>query len=192
MVRRYVQNYVKDLIELENELDIEAMGNIIQSFEAARQSGDRIFIFGNGGSAAHANHFAGDLSKNVTRREKGRFHILSLCENMTVITAYANDIGYESVFCEQLKNYRLKEGDLVFAISSSGNSPNVVQACEYAGERGAKILSLTGFSGGKLKEMSDISLHIKCNEYEKVEDLHMAALHMIVSYFKNQEAGAWA
>lgn len=180
----YTRRYIEHLITLEESFDSGAVDEMIHCLARARTTGSRVFVFGNGGSAAHANHFAGDLGKNVTREETGRFLVLSLCENMTAITAYANDMGYENVFIEQLKNQCLTKEDVVLAISSSGNSPNVVLACEYARGKGTKVLSLTGFSGGRLKEISDVCLHVPCEEYEKVEDLHMAALHCVVSYFR--------
>lgn len=181
-----LQCYLDDLNNLIQDFDLDEMMNIIDTFQKTRENQKRIFVLGNGGSSAHANHFACDLGKNVTPNEENRFQIISVCESVESITAYANDINYQSVFAGQLKNYRLQEGDVVFAISSSGNSPNVIMACEYAKEKGCTILSLTGFSGGKLKQISNHSLHIPCNQYEKVEDLHMMALHMIVSNFKYQ------
>lgn len=188
MHKEFIVNYIHNLIELEQAFQFGAMVEIIRYFEKARAQDKRIFVFGNGGSASHANHFACDLGKNVTRNENGRFHIISICENMALVTAYANDAGYNNVFIEQLKNYSLKLGDIILAISASGNSPNVVKACEYAKSREATILSMTGFTGGKLKQLSDVSLYIPSNEYEKVEDIHMAAMHIIVSYFKSKEA----
>lgn len=181
----YVKKYVDDIQQLVSNFDKDAIIEIISIFNKTKENSGRIFVCGNGGSAAHAIHFSGDLSKNVTKEENGRFNVISLCENITAITAYANDIGYEVIFSEQLKNQRVNNKDVLFAISSSGNSPNIVKACEYAKAKGAKIIGLSGFSGGKLREISDFSLHISCNEYEKVEDLHMMALHIIVSYFKN-------
>lgn len=181
----YIRNYINELISYAEQFNDCEMKKILDVFEKSRQGKKRIFVFGNGGSSSHANHFACDLGKNVTKSENERFHIISICENIAAITAYANDINYESIFSEQLKNYGITENDIILAISSSGNSPNVIKACDYAKSKGAIILSLTGFDGGKLKKMSDVSLHIPCNEYEKVEDLHMVALHIIVSYFKN-------
>lgn len=189
MSHPFMRNYLEDLLSLEQSFDLEAVSQMASCFEKARRERRRIFVFGNGGSASHANHMACDLGKNVTSQETGRFRILSICENMATVTAYANDVGYGSVFLEQLKNMDLVEGDVILAISASGNSPNVVNACAYAREKGAVILSMTGFTGGRLKELSDVCLHIASNEYEKVEDLHMTAIHMLVSYFKKSEAG---
>lgn len=185
-MKKFIDTYFKNLIVLTNNVNHNEIASIINEFIIARNAGKRIFALGNGGSASHANHFACDLGKNVTREEEGRFKIVSVCENMATLTAYANDINYASVFSEQLKNYGLSDEDIIFAISASGNSPNVVQACEYGKKRNCKIISLTGFDGGKLKKISDISVHVSSNEYEKVEDLHMAVMHIIVSYFKSK------
>lgn len=187
MIYPFLQDYLDSLLSLERDFDLEAVGQIIECLKKARAEHRRVFVFGNGGSASHANHIACDLGKNVTSREAGRFQILSICDNMATVTAYANDVGYECVFQEQLKNMDLMEGDVILAISASGNSPNVVNACAYAREKRAVILSMTGFTGGRLKELSDVCLHVASNEYEKVEDLHMAAAHMLVSYFKKCE-----
>lgn len=183
-MNNFIEVYFKNLISLVNKLDFIAIENLFKAFEIAQIRNNRVFALGNGGSASHANHFACDLGKNVTKDENGRFRIVSVCENVATLTAYANDIGFISVFSEQLKNYGLIEGDIIFAISASGNSPNILSACEYGKSKGSKIISLTGFDGGKLKEISDISVHVASNEYEKIEDLHMVVIHMIVSYFK--------
>lgn len=183
-MNNFIDTYLKSLIDTANNMDYTVIEKLLEEFDIARKTDKRIFALGNGGSASHANHFACDLGKNVTKDENGRFRVVSVCENMATLTAYANDIDYASVFSEQLKNYGLIPGDIIFAISASGNSPNVLSACEYGKSRGSKIISLTGFDGGKLKKMSDLSVHVKSNEYEKVEDLHMMVMHMIVSYFK--------
>lgn len=187
MSELFLREYLDSLLSLGRNFDLEAVSQMIECFKKARAEHKRIFVFGNGGSASHANHIACDLGKNVTSREAGRFQILSICDNMATVTAYANDVGFDCVFQEQLKNMDLMEGDIILAISASGNSPNVVNACIYAREKGAVILSMTGFTGGRLKELSDVSLHIASDEYEKVEDLHMTAIHMLVSYFKKRE-----
>ena len=187
MIHPYVQDYLNSLLSLGQNFDLEAVSQMIEYLKQARTEHKRIFVFGNGGSASHANHIACDLGKNVTSGENGRFQILSICDNMATVTAYANDVGFDCVFQEQLKNMDLTAGDIILAISASGNSPNVVNACTYAREKHAVILSMTGFTGGRLKELSDVSLHIASNEYEKVEDLHMTAIHMLVSYFKKNE-----
>lgn len=187
MAYSFLKEYLDSLIFWEHGFDLEAVSRMAEHLEKARAEHRRIFVFGNGGSASHANHMACDLGKNVTSGEHGRFRILSMCDNMSTVTAYANDVGFDCIFLEQLKNVQLEAGDVVLAISASGNSPNVVNACAYAREKQAVILSMTGFSGGRLKELSDVCLHIPCSEYEKVEDLHMTAIHMLVAFFKKSE-----
>lgn len=184
-MEKFVEAYLENLNALIQAVERSEIENVIQMFSNTRKNKNRIFVLGNGGSASHANHFACDLGKNVTRDENSRFKIISVCENLATITAYANDIHYESIFSEQLKNYDIESGDIVLAISASGNSPNVIQGAEYAKLRGAKIIGFVGFDGGRLKQISDICLHVPSNEYEKVEDVHLTALHIIVSYFKN-------
>lgn len=186
-MQTYITNYLKSIIEFIDLINIIEIERILIILQKVRMEGNRLFVCGNGGSAAHAMHFAGDLGKNVTADELGRFNVISLCDNITVFTAYSNDIGYDVVFSEQLKNFNLTKGDCLLAISSSGNSPNIIKACEYAKAKGAYILGLCGFDGGELKKMADYYLHINSNEYEKVEDLHMIVLHIIVSYFKNNK-----
>lgn len=183
----YITNYLNGTINFINSINIIEIERILVTLDKVRMEGNRLFVCGNGGSAAHATHFAGDLGKNVTSDEVGRFNVISLCDNITAFTAYSNDIGYDVVFSEQLKNFNLTKGDCLLAISSSGNSPNIIRACEYAKTKGACIIGLCGFNGGKLKEMAGFTLHINSNEYEMVEDLHMIVLHIIVSYFKNNK-----
>ncbi len=186
-MQNYIVNYLNSTVDFINDINISQIERILVTIDKVRMDGNRLFVCGNGGSAAHAMHFAGDLAKNVTSDEVGRFNVISLCDNITAFTAYSNDIGYDVVFSEQMKNFNLTKGDCLLGISSSGNSPNIVKACEYAKTKGACIIGLCGFTGGKLKQMADFYLHINSNEYEKVEDLHMIVLHIIVSYFKNNK-----
>ena len=121
----------------------------------ARTEGKRIFVMGNGGSAAMASHFACDLGKGTVQEGKTRFKVLSLNDNIPLLTAYANDFGYETVFAEPLASLA-EPGDVAMAISSSGNSPNVLRAMDVARERGLTTIGITGFKGGKLKEKVDV------------------------------------
>lgn len=182
----YIDNYLANVKDIISNLDKSALSSILEAFKKARKDKRRIFVLGNGGSAAHSNHFACDLGKNVTGDESGRFNIISVCENVATITAYANDLDYESIFSEQLKNYCVEEGDIILAVSASGNSPNVIKAVKYGKNRKAVIVALVGFDGGMLKNLADIYLHVDSYEYEKVEDLHLLIMHIIVSYFKRQ------
>ena len=151
----------------------------------SRERGAHIFFIGNGGSAATASHFANDISigTRVSHTDKP-FKAMSLTDNMAVITAVGNDDGYEHIFTKQLQNFA-KTGDVLVAISASGNSPNIIHTVEYAKTKGLKVIGLTGFDGGKLRELSDIRIHVQTRkgEYGPVEDVHMFVDHLIGTYF---------
>lgn len=137
---------------------------------------------GNGGSAATATHFACDLGKG-TKTGQHKFKTQALADNLATFTAYANDEGYEYVFSKQLENV-LQKGDIVVALSASGNSQNLINAIVYAKTRGALTISLLGFDGGKLKDISDVALVVHTNkgEYGPVEDVHLVLDHLITSF----------
>ncbi len=186
-IKTHIDSYIDDLKSSLSLIDTANLQKILNLLDKTRNLGGRIFIAGNGGSSALANHFACDLGKNAAKDENNRFQIISVCDNMGSITAYGNDEGYENVFSEQLKNYFIKDNDVVFLISSSGNSPNVIKAAKYAKTKNSKVLSLTGFTGGKLRDLSDICIYINKSQYEPVEDVHGVVLHIIVSYFKKEQ-----
>ena len=180
---KIIKNYIKRLIYLLSKLDIDLIESIIDAFEAIHEKG-KIYIIGNGGSAATASHMANDLSGGLKLRDIRNFDVESLSDNSSVCTAIANDIGYENIFYAQLKN-KITSNDILIAISCSGNSDNIVKAVEYAKKQNATIIGLTGFSGGKLKPLSDINFHIDSEngEYGLVEDLHMILDHIIYTYY---------
>lgn len=145
----------------------------------AYERGAQVFTLGNGGSAATAIHFAGDLNKTtITDPTARRFKARSLAENISQLTAWANDVSYDLVFQEQLVNF-LQERDVVFAISGSGNSPNVIKAVEYAKEKGALTIGLCGFSGGRLGQLADIPIICRNDDMLQVEDLHSIVCHYL-------------
>ena len=176
-------NYIGDLKMLLDCIEVEKIEQAINILQKAHQDKKRIFIIGNGGSAATANHFACDFGKNAIRDDENRFKLISLSDHSSAITAYGNDNGYENVFSEQLKNL-MEKGDILFAISASGNSPNIIKAVEYAKGKDGVIIGLTGFAGGKLKELSDVNINIPSEKYEPIEDIHLIITHMIVTWFK--------
>ena len=176
-------NYIEDLKMLLDCIDVEKVEQAINILQKAHQEKKRIFIIGNGGSAATANHFACDFGKNAIPDDENRFKLISLSDHSSAITAYGNDNGFENVFSEQLKNL-MEKGDILFAISASGNSPNIIKAVEYAKGKEGAIIGLTGFDGGKLKELSDVNINIVSEKYEPIEDLHLIITHMIVTWFK--------
>jgi D-sedoheptulose 7-phosphate isomerase len=178
----FAEGYLAYVGELLRTLDSDAVAAFIAAVIGARDRGARIFFIGNGGSAATATHFANDLA--VSTRSQGLpFRAVSLTDNGAIITSIANDIGYDAVFTEQLRTH-LEPDDVVVAISASGNSRNVVGALEFAAERGATTVALTGFSGGRLREIAQISVHVETahGEYGPVEDVHMVLDHLIAAY----------
>ncbi|MDR0869229.1 MAG: SIS domain-containing protein [Planctomycetaceae bacterium] len=178
-IKTYHELYMGILAGIDESVLTQAATLVRQTWAADKQ----IFTAGNGGSAALAVHLAADFGKNAAGPKDKQPRITSLCTNTSMITALGNDCGYENIFSYQLRNF-LNAGDLVILISSSGNSPNVIKAAEYAKANEAKVVGMTGFSGGKLRDLSDISLHIPCNVYELVEDAHSFFCHAVVSACK--------
>lgn len=187
----YSVKYINKLKESIDNIDHSAIDAIIELLEKAEKNGDVIYFIGNGGSAATASHFATDMSVGLRLRKIRNFNTVCLSDNVATVTAVSNDVGYENVFYAQLIN-RLRPNDLLIAISASGNSPNIIRACEYAKKVGAKIVGCTGFDGGKLKALSDVNFHVATEkgEYGIVEDLHMMLDHIIYSYYIEQKAGS--
>ena len=169
--------------ELARQLDLASVERIIAVFERARTEGRRVFVFGNGGSAATASHFACDLGKGTIQPNLPRFKIICLNDNIPTLTAYSNDLGYEVVFSEPLTTLS-ESGDIALTFSASGNSPNVVKAMQTARERGLVTIGLTGFEGGKLKNIVDIHVNIPSRSYGIVEDLHLAISHAVCEMLK--------
>jgi D-sedoheptulose 7-phosphate isomerase len=169
--------------ELASQLDLVSVEKIIAVFERARAEGRRVFVFGNGGSAATASHFACDLGKGTIQPNLPRFKIICLNDNMPTLTAYGNDVGYDVVFSEPLTTLS-EYGDIAMTFSASGNSPNVVKAMQVARERGLVTIGLTGFEGGKLKNVVDIHVNIPSKSYGIVEDLHLAISHAVCEMLK--------
>lgn len=177
-----IQEYIALEIEVLRRLDTAQIDAALNLLDETRKKKGRIYICGNGGSAATASHFQNDFNKGVSEYIDLPFRFHCLNDNMATIMAIANDIGYEEVFRFQLRG-NLEPGDVLVAISGSGNSPNVLNAVEYAKERGIKIIGLTGFDGGKLKKLSDISLHVPVNSMQVTEDIHMVFDHLMMSMF---------
>lgn len=183
-----IRDYLALEIEILKKLDVEQINAALNLLDETRQKKGRIYICGNGGSAATASHFQNDFNKGVSEYIDVPFRFHCLNDNVATLMAIANDIGYEEVFRLQLRN-NLEENDVLVAISGSGNSHNVIRAVEYAKEHGCKIIGLTGFSGGKLKELSDISLHAPVNSMQVTEDIHMIFDHLMMSIFYKHLCG---
>ena len=186
------QNDIRDYIALEIEtlqkLDIDQINAALNLLRQTHENGITVYVFGNGGSSATASHFQNDFNKGVSEHTEKKFNLLCLNDNVSTMMAVANDIGFEEVFRFQLDGH-LKPGDVCIAISGSGNSENVLRAVRYAKERGNKIIGLTGFGGGKLRELSDISLHAPINSMQITEDIHMIFDHLMMSIFYKHLAG---
>jgi D-sedoheptulose 7-phosphate isomerase len=181
----FARGYLTYLGNLFNDLSEKEIGKFIEIVLEARETGKKLFFMGNGGSAATADHFVNDIS--IGTRTTGKpFKAYSLSSNVAVITALGNDNGYEDIFVKQLEAL-MSPGDVVIAISASGNSPNVVKAIKYANEKGATTIGLTGFDGGKLHEISQYKVHVPTSkgEYGPVEDIHMIFDHILGNYLLN-------
>lgn len=174
----FPQLYKDELLKAIASIDLEKVGQAIDILTRARDEGRRIFVCGNGGSASTASHFATDLVKGASYGRTPRFRILALTDSLPTITAYSNDVGYECVFVEQLKNFA-EPGDVVMGISSSGNSPNVLRAVEYGNSIGCRTIALSGRDGGRLGPLAQLNIQISHPHTGRIEDLHMVVLHMI-------------
>lgn len=187
---QHINAYFSRIKELLDSLDTKAVEKAISIIEAAYHNGNFVYIMGNGGSASTASHMANDLSKGIKTGTDKHFKALSLTDNTPLFTAISNDEGYEKVFVNQLKVF-LKKNDVVIAISASGNSPNVVNALQYAKDNGAKTIGFVGFDGGKMKDIVDVCIHIKTPNgwYGPVEDIHLILNHVISGYFNEKFKG---
>ena len=183
MLRGFANGYFSKLKSTIDEIPMEKVERIVQIIFDAYQNNKYVFIMGNGGSASTASHFACDLGKGTICEGKPRFRVVSLNDNIPLITALSNDFGYERVFVEQLMNLVNPE-DLVISITASGNSPNILRAVEYAKRQGAKAIGLIGFGGGKLQEIVDEHITVSSTNYGQVEDVHLILSHAISQYFK--------
>lgn len=183
-MKNFIDGYIQKLTTVLSAINKNVVAEIVNCLDATSLQNSKIYIIGNGGSAATASHMANDLSVGLKLREIRNFNVESLSDNSSVCTAIANDVGYENIFYAQLKN-KINKDDLLIAISCSGNSANIVKAVEYAKKEGVTIVGMTGFEGGKLKELADIKFHVATDkgEYGIVEDAHMILDHIIYSYY---------
>ena len=179
-------DYRTKLLTALGSIDTAQVDEAIRVFAEAREQDRQIFVFGNGGSAATANHFACDIVKGASYGREKRFRIMALSEQIPTMTAYANDVGYDVVFAEQLKNFA-RPRDVAIAISGSGNSPNVIRAIECARSAGCYTIGLSGKDGGQLRPLVDLSLHVDDQHMGRIEDAHMVMMHMICYHFMDTE-----
>jgi D-sedoheptulose 7-phosphate isomerase len=175
------KDYLDRVCQEIRRLDTSQLEQVSELIERAYHAGRTVFVIGNGGSAANASHLCEDLNKCTLRdfEDQKRLKVLSLTDNTAGIMAWANDEGYDRVFVEQLKTYATA-GDLVLAISGSGNSPNILKAVEWSNAHGLTTVGITGYSGGKLKELAHHSLHCPVDDMGTAESLHMVAFHWLI------------
>jgi D-sedoheptulose 7-phosphate isomerase len=169
--------YLKTTIDKVSNDEINCFINLLKN---SRDDDKTIFVMGNGGSASTASHYVCDFNKGLSYKKDKKFKFISLNDNIPTIMAYANDVSYDDIFAEQLKNY-FKEGDVVIGISGSGNSPNVIKAIKYANENNGITVGLTGFDGGKLKLISQNNIHVPINNMQIAEDLHLIINHCVMT-----------
>jgi D-sedoheptulose 7-phosphate isomerase len=170
-------------------LPFAQIDQVTEALWTAYQQDRAVYVFGNGGSAALASHSACDLGKGTILNGSRRFRVLALTDNVPLITAWANDARYEDIFTEQLRTFVQKD-DIAFAISGSGNSPNVVNALRVAREAGASTIGLTGFDGGKLKPLCQLCVVVPSNNMQVIEDLHLSVTHAIFTALRERIAFA--
>jgi D-sedoheptulose 7-phosphate isomerase len=173
-----VHEYYQAVAETVLKIPQGPVEQIIAALNQARAEKRRIFIFGNGGSAANASHFVVDVIKSTVRPDQPRYKIICLNDNIPTITAYSNDVSYDAIFCEPLAALA-EPGDVAIAISGSGNSPNVLRAMDTAKDMGLTRIGLTGYAGGKLKDKSDICVIVPSDSMQVIEDAHLVILHSI-------------
>lgn len=181
----FVEQYRTNLLEAVRHIDTSRVEQAIQWFDEARTAGKQIFVCGNGGSGSTASHFACDIVKGASFNRERRFRMMALTDSLPTLTAYSNDVSYECVFTEQLKNFA-QAGDLVMCISGSGNSPNVLRAMEYANSIGCRTIALTGRDGGKLGPLAQLNIQVAEPHMGRIEDAHMIICHMIAYRFMEE------
>lgn len=186
--RKDIAEYIELEREVLNKLDVNALNEAMQLIEEAYRNRKKVYIFGNGGSSATASHYQNDFNKGLSETLETKFEFVCLNNDTATLMAIANDMGFEEVFRYQLQG-RLREGDLVIALSGSGNSANIMNAVRYAKGQGNKVIGLTGIKGGKLMEEADVSLHVPVNSMQVTEDVHMIFDHLMVSVFYKHLCG---
>jgi D-sedoheptulose 7-phosphate isomerase len=182
-MQQAVDSYLGRLRQAIDALPVDRLTTLGEMLYRAYRNEKQVFTLGNGGSASTASHIAADLAKNTIGANMRRFRITSLNDNAAILTALANDLGYEHVFSEQLQNL-IRPGDLLIAVSASGNSPNVVRAIEYARSRCAEVVGILGFDGGRAARLVDLPIIVPVEHYGIVEDAHLIINHILVEYFR--------
>lgn len=188
-MKQWISDYIRAQKAAHDSIPVDAVAELIQELRRAWQEERQIFVFGNGGSAANASHFATDLGKGASDKLGRRFRVLSLNDNVPWMTALSNDYSYEEVFVGQLQNYG-RPGDVAIGVSVSGNSPNCVKALEWARAHGLATVALVGAKRGRMAEIAERVLVINDTHYGRVEDAQMGILHLLCYAF--MEHPEWA
>lgn len=188
-IKDHPQDYLKRLKKVLKKIDRSKLASFIEKIASFSKTDKTIFIAGNGGSASTASHMACDLGKTVLIDSLGdkayRLRVISLTDNVPLITALSNDYGYEHIFSEQLKSFG-RSGDMLIVLTGSGNSPNIIQAVLTAKSLGIQTYGLLGFGGGKVKEILDDMLLIDSDDYGLVEDAYLIIEHLITDWFRSK------
>ncbi len=186
-MNNWIADYLKAQQATLGTIPVDAVARLVEIFRQALREDRQIFVFGNGGSAANASHFATDLGKGASDKLGQRFRVLSLNDNVSWLTALGNDYAYDEVFSRQLMNYG-RPGDLVLCMSVSGNSPNIVKAIEWSNQHGLTSIALVGGKRGQLASLAQHAIVIPSEHYGRVEDAHMGICHMICYAFMENPA----
>lgn len=182
----FLADYQRRVLETLQRIPLDKVEQAVEWLREARGSRKTVFVCGNGGSAATASHFVCDVLKGCSYGRAERFRILALNDNLPTLTAYSNDVSYEQVFVEPLRNFA-EPGDVLIALSGSGNSPNVLRAVEWANANGLRTIGLTGRDGGRLGGLVQLEIRVPDAHMGRIEDGHMIACHMIAYYFMDTE-----
>jgi len=180
----YIKDYIDRLAAGLHQIDPRAIAGVVETLEAARLQGRRIFLIGNGGSAATASHMANDLQKLASGGKSLPYRAIGLTDNVPLMTAWGNDESYETIFTRQLEPLAEK-GDVLVAITGSGNSPNILHTMARAREMGLVVIAFLGFTGGKAKDLADHVLLFPESHYGRVEDAHLVLEHLIANYLRD-------
>ncbi|MBU6402583.1 MAG: SIS domain-containing protein [Verrucomicrobia bacterium] len=181
-MNQWIDDYLSAQKHALSSIPVDAVARLIETLRGALKEDRQIFVFGNGGSAANASHFATDLGKGSSDKVGRRFRVLSLNDNVSWMTALGNDYAYEDIFVRQLQNYG-RPGDVALAMSVSGNSPNVVKALDWAKQNGLRTIALIGAKRGRAAEVAEQVMVINSEHYGRVEDAHMGICHMLCYAF---------
>lgn len=188
---KFLKSYYERFAETLLRFDKSQLSDVVAIFDTVRDAGGTIWIAGNGGSAGISDHTVCDFCKGTYVEGQKPYRMVSLSANGPLLTALSNDISYDDVFSEPLKYY-LKPEDAVLLVSSSGNSPNVVNACDYANAQGVPTIAFVGFKGGKLKAKAQVCVHIESDNYGIVEDTHQSLIHALTQHMKARAEAAAA